>query len=98
MGVPIVIPLAAIPSQEVEITLGTQPCRIRVFQKSTGLFLDLYVNGTPIILGTPCLNASPMVIDDYLGFIGDLGWGDTQGEDDPDYTGLDGRFQLFWCN
>lgn len=97
MSIAIAIPLAAIPSQVVSITLGTQACRIQVYQKSTGLYLDLYVNDTPIVLGALCLNATPLVQDTYFGFVGDLGWGDTQGEDDPDYTGLAGRFQLFWA-
>lgn len=97
MGVAVAIPLAAVPSQVVTVTLAAQPCRIQVYQKSTGLYFDLYVADVPIVLGVACLNATPMVQDRYHGFIGDFGWGDTQGESDPDYTGLADRFVLLWA-
>lgn len=96
MTVPVAIPLAALPSQTVAITLGNQPCRIQVYQKSTGLYFDLYVNDTPIVVGVLCLNATFMIIDRYFGFTGDFVWADTQGESDPDYTGLPDRFALLW--
>jgi hypothetical protein len=89
-----VIPLRAIPSQIVSISLAGQPCRIAVYQKSTGLFCDLYANDALIIGGVICLNANLIVRDAYLGFIGDLSFFDTQGEDDPDYTGLGSRWLL----
>jgi hypothetical protein len=90
------IPLISTPSQSFAVQLGQQPCQIDVFQKRTGLFLNLYVNNAPIILGTLCRDRVWMVRDAYLGFTGDLAFIDTQGVDDPDYTGLADRFQLLW--
>ena len=37
-----------------------------------------------------------LVREAYLGFTGDLFFVDTQGNDNPDYTGLDGRFLFLW--
>ncbi len=96
MGIPVAIPLSALPSQEVAITLAGQQCTINVYQKATGLFLDLYVSSAPIVQGAACLNAVFIVRDRYHGFIGDLVFGDSQGTNDPDYTGVGTRFALLW--
>lgn len=89
-----VVPLVAVPSQKLQALLGGQVCQISVYQKSTGLFIDLYVNDVLIIGGVICQNDNRIVRSVYLGFIGDLAFTDTQGSDDPDYTGLGTRWQL----
>ena len=91
------IPLNATPAQTLNaVTLGNQSCKINVYQKRTGLFLDLYVSNALIIGGVICRDRVWMVQDAYFGFVGDLGFVDTQGLADPDYTGLGTRFQLIW--
>lgn len=90
------IPLAPLPSQSVNVTLGNQQCRIDIVQKSTGLYLDLYVSDVPIALGVLCLDANFIVADSYVGFTGDLIFIDSQGAQDPDYLGLGGRYALYW--
>lgn len=90
------IPLAPLPSQSVAVALGEQQCRIDIVQRQTGLFLDLYVNDAAIVLGVLCLDANFLVADQYVGFSGDLIFVDLQGSDDPDYTGLGGRYALYW--
>ena len=90
------IPLNATPSQKLNITLGGQYCTIQLRTLSTGLFLDLLVNDLPIVQCVQCVNQSLIVREAYLGFIGDLAFKDTQGDSDPDYTGLDGRFILLY--
>lgn len=90
------IPLVAVPSQTFTTQLGQQSCRISVFQKSTGLYLDLVVGNKPIALGVLCRDRVWVVRDAYLGFTGDLCFIDTRGTDDPDYTGLADRFELVW--
>lgn len=92
------IPLIATPSQTLRVTLGAQSCQIDVFQKSTGLYLNLYVVDAPIVLGVLCLHNVRLVREAYLGFAGDLYFLDTQGTSDPDYTGLGGRFVLLWTD
>lgn len=56
--------------------------------------MDLSVNELPIVQGVLCLNNCLIVREPYLGFVGDLSFVDTQGTNDPDYTGLGGRYQL----
>lgn len=92
----LVVPLQATPSQVVTVTLARQPCRINVYQKRTGLFVDLYVSGEPVITGVKALQGNLIVRDSYLGFAGDLAFFDVQGEEDPHYTGLGGRFVLMF--
>lgn len=92
----LVVPLQAVPSQAVAVTLGGQACKISVYQRRTGLYLDLFVTDAPIQTGVLCLNANKIVRSAYLGFIGDLAFFDTLGLDDPDYSGLGDRFVLIY--
>lgn len=91
-----VIPLAPVPSQVLAVSLGDQPCRIDIYQKSTGLFLDLHVADRPVVVGVLCRDRNLLVRDRYLAFAGDLTLYDTQGTDDPQYVGLGSRWQLVW--
>jgi len=86
------IPLQAVPNQSVNIALAGQNCRINIQQRSTGMYCDLYVSDNLIVGGVICQNLNRIVRDLYLGFIGDLGFYDLQGADDPYYTGLGTRF------
>lgn len=88
------VPLAALPSQTVNVTLGPQACTIDVYQTDFGLFISLYVQDALVIGGVVCRNTVKIVRDLYLGFVGDLAFFDTQGTADPDYTGLGDRFVL----
>lgn len=92
-----IIPLQPVANQTLTAVLGNQNCRINVYQKFFGLYLDLSI-GTdpPIVVGTICQNANPIVRYPYLGFIGDLVFFDTQGSDDPVYTGLGSRWQFVY--
>ena len=87
-----IIPLQAVSSQTVNVALSGQNCNITIFQTAYGLFCDLYIGSTLIIGGVICENLNRIVRDAYLGFVGDLCFQDTQGSDDPIYTGLGIRF------
>ena len=91
-----IVPIQSVPSQTLSVSLSGQTCRINVYQKSTGVFLDLYVNDVLIIGGVICENKNRIVRSLYLGFIGDLAFFDTQGTDDPDYTGLGTRWLFLY--
>lgn len=91
-----IIPLQAVPSQSMSVVLAGQNCQINVYQKSTGLFLDLYVNNEPIITAALCLDRVRLVRTTYQGFAGDLAFADTLGAVDPTYDGLGARFQLLY--
>lgn len=90
------IPLQPTPSQSLSIVLANQNCQINVYQKSTGMFLDLAVSNAALIDAVICLDRVRMVREKYLGFIGDLAFVDTQGTSDPVYSGLGARYQLIY--
>jgi hypothetical protein len=92
------IPLQATPSQTVKVTLGGQYCVINLYQNSTGMYLDLTVNGTAIISSAICLNLVRIVRYSYLGFIGNLVFIDNQGKADPTFDLLNSRYQLMYLS
>ncbi len=100
----LVVPLQPLASQIVNTSLSGQACTINVYQLSTGLYTDLYVNNFLIIGGVICEDRNVIVRNSYLGFIGDLAFFDTQGSiiggiqsySDPSYTGLGTRFLLVY--
>lgn len=92
-----IVPLDAVPNQTLSIALGGQNCQLNIYQKTvpvSALYMDVYVNNAPIILGVWCENLNRIVRSAYLGFIGDFVFNDTQGSSDPYYTGLGSRFLL----
>lgn len=91
-----VIPLSAIASQSFAVVLASQNCTIRVYQKSTGVFLDLSVSGTPLITGVICLDMVRLIQQAYHGFTGDLMFMDTQGSEEPKFAGLGSRWVLMY--
>jgi hypothetical protein len=91
------VPLAAVPSQSFGITLGGQNCTISVYQKTTGLYFDMQVAGAPFTNTVRCLNEARLCEDrQYLGFVGDFLFYDTQGDTDPQYLGLADRYVLIY--
>jgi len=91
------VPLAAVPSQQLSITLDGQNCLIAVYQKTTGLYFDMQFNGVPFTSTVRCLNRARLCEDrQYLGFVGDFLFFDTQGDSDPTFDGLDGRYMLVY--
>jgi uncharacterized protein DUF6983 len=90
------VTLQAIPAQQLQITLGGQNCQIAVYQRSTGVFVDLSVNGADISTAVFARNMAPLVPTVYLGFQGNLVFLDTLGQTDPTYTGLGSRYQLLY--
>ncbi|MDV2861859.1 phage baseplate plug family protein [Phytobacter ursingii] len=88
--------LQAVKSQTVLVTLGGQQCTIRLIQRASFLYMDLSVNDTPIFQGVPCLYGNKLIRYAYLGFKGDLVFIDSQGDSDPSYDGLGGRFILYY--
>lgn len=91
-----VVPLQAIPNQTLQTQLNNQPCTINVQQFAFGLFVTLYLGPTLIVASVLCQNLNRIVRDLYFGFEGDFAFLDTQGTNNPDYTGLGSRYQLFY--
>jgi hypothetical protein len=93
----LIIPTNPIPSQVLATTLNSQTCTIAIYQRSTGLFMDVSVSNILVIGGVLCLDRTLVVRDAYLGFAGDLFWADMQGTTDPTSTALGTRFLLFYA-
>lgn len=101
----LIVPLQAVPTQSLNIVLNSQPCVINLNARTgnirTNLFLDLYVSGSLIIGGVVCLQGARIVRDQYLTYVGDLVFNDSQpnpitGPADPFWQGLASRFQLIY--
>lgn len=54
-----------------------------VYENVNPVFLDLFVDDALVVGGVECHNQSLTVIDQYLGFVGDLAMIDTEGDEDP---------------
>ena len=91
-----IIPLKAVPNQTLTVLLANQNCRISVYQKFFGLYVDLAIGAVPILNGVIAQQANRIVRYAYLGFVGDLAFFDTQGKSDPHYTGLGSRYQFVY--
>jgi len=98
MSTALFIPITSVPSQSFTIKLGNQNCAIKIYQLSTGLYMDLTVNKNPILQTMICLNRVGLVREAYLGFQGQLGFVDTQGTSDPTYDGLGSRYKLVYVS
>lgn len=92
------IPLTDKYSQTVSAQLGGKSCRLNLYQKSTGFFCDVYVNDALCVGGVICQNQNLLIRNNYLGFVGDLMFQDTQGTDDPSSPGLGTRYQLCYLS
>ena len=90
------IPLQAVANQSLNPSLGDQAVQLNVYQKNTGLFMDVLVNNIPVVVGVICENLNRIVRDAYINFIGDLVFLDTQGSQDPSYKGLGTRWILIY--
>jgi hypothetical protein len=89
-----VVPLLAVPAQTLTVSLNGINCNINVYQRTTGLYVDLGRDGNLIIGGVLALDRCKIVRDAYLGFTGDLAFWDSQGTEDPNWTELNTRYFL----
>lgn len=90
------IALQPVPSQQLQAVLAGQNCQIAVYAKSTGIYVDVNVNGSDISLGVIARDGVPLIPTAYLGFAGNLIIADMQGSADPTYDGLGDRYQLVY--
>ena len=88
------IPLTATPSQTLSVTLTGQFCKMQIVQKSTGVFLSLTVGAVDVCNSSICLDRVSIVR--LPGLIGTLRFVDTQGVNDPEYTGFNTRYKLVY--
>ena len=92
------IPLAAVPSQRLSVpALGGQDSQINVYQRGDSLYFDLFLDGVPIVTTKACRNEVRMLLGaEYYGYVGDFVFLDTQGDAEPQYSGLGTRWFLVY--
>ncbi len=99
------IPLSAIASQTLQITLGAQSVSLAVytlgFPGAQNLYIDVQSGGTYIARTRIARNCVRVLEDSqYYGFVGDFMFVDTSAADpladgvDPFFAGLGSQFQL----
>ncbi|STM76703.1 Uncharacterised protein [Escherichia coli] len=64
------IVLSPVKAQQFTVTLGAQVCTIRLNQRTTGMYIDIIVNGEPCLYGVLCLNNNRIVRTDTCRFRG----------------------------
>lgn len=90
------IPLQPVPAQTLQIVLDGQNVQLSVYKLNESLFMDINSNGVDIVDCVQAHDADPLVCIKYTGFLGNLVFIDTQGSDDPYYSGLGTRFVLIY--
>lgn len=96
MASPEVIPLTATAFQSLKLTLSGKVVQLDIQQRSTGLYMDVWLSAKRILAGVICLNRTWLVRDAYFGMPGDLVFIDQQGSSDPEYSGLGSRYLLMY--
>jgi len=93
----LLVPLQATPSQTLSIKLGGQSCAIALRTNGPNLYFDLRKDNSPIIVGSICRNRQRLLVGlGYRGFIGDFVFVDSQGDEQPVYSGLGTRWNLYY--
>lgn len=90
------IPLQPVPTQATKVVLGGQNVQLLIYQKPQGVFVDINADGVDIVVSIIARDAVPLMCRNYMGFIGNLLFVDTQGSSDPTYDGLGSRFSLVY--
>lgn len=91
------VPLSAVPSQTLAITLAGQACRIAVRSNGGNLYFDLTVGTESILKSKICRNLQRLLLGaKYRNFIGDFIFVDTQGDEQPAYSELNSRWLLYY--
>lgn len=60
------------------------------------VFLNLRLNDVPILGGVLARNNVKIFRNAYFGFVGDLSFSDTEGDEDPQWSGLGTRWLLLY--
>ena len=90
------IPLAAVPSQKIVVTLNNQNCVLMLRSLDDRQYLSLSVGGEPVFHNALIVDRIPLKKYSYLPFIGDIASVDTQGTSDPDWQQWNTRFFLIY--
>lgn len=90
------IPLRAVPSQTVQVSLAGQPVTLYLRQLGGRQYISVSWAGEVLCDTVLMVNRSAIIRAAYTGFIGDIAVNDTQGDEAPEYTGWSSRWQLLF--
>lgn len=93
----VVIPVGAVAYQSLRVSLSGHAVRLTLQQRGTGLYAAVWVDGMAVLAGALCQDRTWLVRHNACALPGDMGFVDTQGTQDPDYTGLGSRFMLVYA-
>ncbi|MBV1833082.1 phage baseplate plug family protein [Novacetimonas pomaceti] len=92
-----VVPISPISRQSVSVSLGQQSCQVTIDARpDLGVFVSVWVGTVPVVLSSLARDRVGLVRYAYTGFVGELKFMDTQGTDDPDFTGFGDRWILVY--
>lgn len=104
------VPLSPVSSQTVQFVAGGQNCQLSVYTndgydysdptlntEKDYIAIDFAYNGIQMTNTQNCLNLKRLLVNrQYLGFVGDFMFVDTQGTSDPEFDGLGSRYVLLY--
>ena len=94
-----IIPLRAIPAQELQVILDGQECTIALFWRWGRLYMDLTVGAVAVCRGAICQNGASIMQFPSTAFVGSLHFWDILGKQAaPQFDGLGGRFCLIFLS
>ena len=89
--------LSAVPNQTLKSLLSGQQTAINLYTLADeNLYMDVELNNKPVVTGVLVRNKVKIIRNTYFGFSGDFVIVDTQGSDEPVYSGLGTRWQLIY--
>jgi hypothetical protein len=92
------VPLATTPGQNLQIILGGQNVTLALRQKGERMYMDIDVGTNRVISGAICNNRSNVKQFKTMPFKGGLFFVDTEGNEPPQYHGLDTRWVLVYVS
>lgn len=93
----ILVPIQAVPIQTLAANLAGQAVQIALRQNGDSLYFDLSLGDVLIVSTKICRDRQRLLLgEQYRGFVGDFAFVDTQGKEDPFFTQLGTRYQLYY--
>ena len=83
------IPLATAPNQTLAVTLDQQNVQLALRQNASQMYIDVQLNDQYVVRSRVCRDRQRLLTGvRYKGLKGDFAFIDTQGTNDPEWTGL----------
>lgn len=92
----VTIPVNSVPNQRVSVPLSGHQFDLDIIQRSTGLYMDVTMDGVLMIAGVLCQDRTWIIRYPIYQSPGDFAFVDQTGKNDPDYTGIGLRYLLIY--